>query len=256
MAEFDQYGNVISQGGPQSAWDIGGLGNPIPSGGLTDFRNGAFLSPGQAGMASGFGFGLDSDTGRTFSMIGDPMDLFGNRAEFDRQRMDAIARGSADRSINALRDQYGTTLGLQQPFLGLGQQGLSQIGQYQQGENFNQMLNEGSRQLRGSAAASGLGNSSAAARNMAGFVGNLTQEDMQRQYQQALNNIGIGQNAVGTLGQAAQGLGSGASSIYGNWGQNAAQNALGYGQARNQSLTGAGQAVAGLGNYLDYQGGR
>ena len=236
MAEFDQYGNYTGQGSSFGDYTLG----PQGGGAL-----GLGFDP--AGVFSGTGL---ADPSSPLSYIADPLDLFGHRAKFEQEQQNAIARGSADRSINALRDQYATTLGYQQPFLGLGSYGLNQIGQYQQGENFNQMLNEGSRQLRGSAAASGLGNSSAAARNMAGFVGNLTQEDMQRQYQQALNNIGIGQNAVGTLGQAAQGLGSGASSIYGNWGQNAAQNALQYGDRRSQSITNAGDLAAGAAQYF------
>jgi hypothetical protein len=73
---------------------------------------------------------------------------------------------------------------------------------------------------------------------------------MNRQYQQALNNIRIGQNAVGTLGQAASGLGSGASSIYGNWGNQAAQNALGYGQNRSNSFNQAGNLASGAAMYF------
>lgn len=209
----------------------------------------AIFSPAQAMYSSGGGWGLDSGLGRFTSFVGDPMDLYGERADFTQQQKDAIAKSTADQAIAALGEQYAITGGLQKPFLDLGATGLGQMGQYSKGQNFDTMLNEGARQLRGSANASGLGNSSAAGRNLSGFVNNLTQEDMDRQYQQNLRNIQIGQNAVGTMGQAASGLGSDVSGIYGNWGQQSMQNALGYGQQRQDSFNNASQALSGAASY-------
>lgn len=220
------------------------------TGGLPWENPKALLSPGQAHGSTGGGFDLGSEEGQFISMFSDPIDLFGERAQYAQQQTDASLMGAANRSIQALRDQYYKTQELQKPFYDLGVQGLGQFGQYQKGPEFDASLQEGARALRGSYGAAGLGQSSAAARGIGDFVNQLTAEDVQRQYERALNNVRIGQGAVGAIGQAGSNVGQGAGSIYGNLGSLLGQSALNYGAQRQQSYNDLATTLAGLGSYL------
>lgn len=183
----------------------------------------------------------------------DPLDVFGYRAEASKAAMDAIAKGAAERQINALREQYERSAGLQQPFLEYGQQALQGFGQYEQGPYFQQQLDEGRNALMGSAAAAGLGNSSYNANRLANFVNQLTGEDVGNQYMQDINAVRIGQGAVGSIGGAGQQFGSGAGQSYNqlaNMLNTASQN---YGRQRQQTGQDFATAMTGLSSYLGSQ---
>jgi len=208
------------------------------------------FSPGQGHLATGAGYDLGSNTGQAISTIGDPLDLFGNRAKYAQEQTQAIARGSAERSINALRDQYIQTQQMNQPYSDLGTQSLANFGNYKRGPNFNEQLRQGGNTIAGSQAAGGMFESSNTGDYLAGFVNDLTSEDTNRQYQQNLNNVKIGQGAVGQIGTAGQNFGQGASSIYGNYGDISSRNALNYGQNRADAYGNAAQFGSGLANYI------
>lgn len=154
------------------------------------------------------------------------------------------------RALDMQRQQYYEQQEMFQPYAALGTSALSNFGNYTQGENFAPQLRQGSNALAGSQAASGMLNSSNTGNRLSRFVNELTQEDMNRQYQQNINNVKIGQGAVGQIAAAGQSYGTNAGNVLSNQGNIASQNALNAGNNAAQWWNTAGQVGSGAFNYF------
>ncbi len=183
----------------------------------------------------------------------------GNAAEFTGNVPNrSFIRGGGgqdpmQRALDIQRQQFYAQQEQQRPFTELGQNALAGFGQYRETPEFGMMLGQGARAIDRGQAAGGMYDSSAAGERMAGFVNQLTGDEMNRQYQQQLNALKIGQGAAGAVGGAAGAFGQQGANIYGQQGQLAAQNALNRGNQQAMMWNTAGNVAGGLGNYLAMQ---
>lgn len=192
------------------------------------------------------------DQGDTANWITDPLDMFGTRAKAAQDQADAILRGSLDAQAQAQMDAYRKQVGLQQPYYDAGVNALSQLstpGTIPLSAQYNRDLEQGSRALNRSLAASGQFRSSNAYDKFGQFYNQLSGQEAGRQYNNALAPIKIAQDAMGSMGGAADTYGAGMSNAYNNYGQQGAQNALAYGQNRADTYNTIGQSLGSVANY-------
>lgn len=214
-------------------------------GGKGDFLKVGFTNPGH---------GIDKALGtNVFSYLTDPLDLWGYRAGEARDEVSAIQDQELQAQINAQRDAYNQMVAQQKPYYDAGVNALNQLstpGTIPLSQQYRRDLEQGSRALNRSLAASGQFRSSNAYDKFGQFYNQLGGEEMGRQYNNALAPIKIGQQAMGATSQAADNFGAGMSGAYNNYGNQMAQNALNYGQNRADAFNTAGQSVNSMFNYF------
>lgn len=200
----------------------------------------------------GVGGSLGSTTGQIGSILGDPLDLFGKRAGYAAKQAANAQEQAFNEQQRAQRDAYLRQVQQQQPYYDAGVNALAQLntpGTIPLSEQYGRDLEQGSRALNRSLAASGQFRSSNAYDKFGDFYNQLSGEEMGRQYNNALAPIKLAQDAMGAMGGAADTYGAGMSSAYNNRGNQLAQNALNYGQQRQDSFQNAGNAFNSMMNY-------
>jgi len=196
------------------------------------------------------------------NLLTDPLDLFGRRAEATADEVRQINEAAAREAITAQRGQIGRVTDLFDPFVSAAQTPLQELQaaitgegfDFTPGEQYTTGLDRGTRAIRRAAAARGSLDSSATEARLADLANALTAQETQRQIENRLQPIRVGQQASGVIGQQeAAGAGAG-SSVFSNLaGQNllAAQN---LGQARQSAFSSAAGGLQGLSQLLAQQG--
>lgn len=201
---------------------------------------------GQGMMAKEFG---GTKAGAWF----DPIDLLGYQADDAKRKAKEAQDASLSAQERAQKDAYERQIMQQQPYYDAGVNALAQLstpGTIPLSAQYGRDLEQGSRALNRSLAASGQFRSSNAYDKFGQFYNQLSGEEMGRQYNNALAPIKIAQDAMGAMGGAADTYGAGMTSAYNNYGNQNAQNALLYGQRRADSYTNAANAIGQGVNYF------
>jgi hypothetical protein len=214
------------------------------------------FSPGQSHLATGAGYDLGTDKGQAISTIGDPMDLFGNRAKYAAEQARKTQMTGAEEAIAQQREQYQRMQNIYAPYRQAGEQAigglgymitgqgegspfqLSQMGQYQRGL--------GEMALSNAYTAGGLSRSSAAQKGYGDFYADLLSEDVDRQLGERYDLVRMAQGAAGAVGAAGSAAQQNVGGIYGNLGNMMAQTEANYGQNRQaayQNLSNIGSSL-------------
>lgn len=207
---------------------------------------------GKVTLLPGGGGGLGTGLGQVGSILGDPMDLFGNRAKYSAEQVRKTQEEAFNLQQQAQRDAYLKSVQQQQPYYDAGVNALSQLstpGEIPLSAQYGRDMEQGSRALNRSLAASGQFRSSNAYDKFGQFYNQLSGQEAGRQYNNALAPIKIAQDAMGAQQGAADTYGAGMSSAYNNRGNQLAQNALNYGQQRADAYGTAGNAFNSMMNY-------
>lgn len=189
-------------------------------------------------------------------MAADPLDVFGRKKrsdELEREKIYDMQRAGLSAQEIAQRTAYERSVALQQPYYDAGVNALSQLntpGTIPLSDQYNRDLEQGSRALNRSLAASGQFRSSNAYDKFGQFYNQLSGQEAGRQYNNALAPIKIAQDSMGAMGGAADTYGAGMAGAYNNYGANMAQNALAYGQRRADQYNNVGQGAVSAMNYF------
>lgn len=246
-------GGVFS--GIGSAAGLGGLGfTRNDARGSTEGISGlGWFSPGQANLGAGGGYGLGSGRGQTLSFIGDPLDIFGNRAQYTADTIAALQEQAAREGLAAQERNIAQFNALYSPYLEAGKQPLADLvamstGEYQftPSQGFTQGVEQGGRSIRRAMAARGLLDSSATQASLADLVNALTEKDVAQQAENKLRMIRTAQDASRLIGGAETSQAGAASSIYSNLAAQNLQNAANLGQARQSAYSSAAGGLSGL----------
>lgn len=173
--------------------------------------------------------------------IADPLGILGM---FDSP--EPYQSTSGDRAIDIQRQQFQEQQAMQAPYAQFGRNALAGMGQYQESPEFQQIIGQGTRALDRGSAAGGMYDSSQAGGQMSSFINQATGDEAQRQYQQHLNALRIGQGAAGSIAGAAGNMAGQMGGIYGQQGNIAAQNALNQGQQQANLYQTAGNFLGGI----------
>lgn len=186
----------------------------------------------------------------------DPMDLMGYQADEVKRKAKEAQDAALSAQERAQKDAYERQIMQQKPYYDAGVNALNQLstpGTIPLSDQYNRDMEQGSRAINRSLAASGQFRSSNAYDKFGDFYNQLSGEEMGRQYNNALAPIKIAQDAMGAMGGAADTYGAGMTSAYNNYGNQNAQNALLYGQRRADSYTNAANSI---GQGINYFGSR
>lgn len=186
----------------------------------------------------------------------DPMDLLGYQADEAKRKAKEAQDAALSAQERAQKDAYERQILQQKPYYDAGVNALAQLstpGTIPLSAQYDRDLEQGSRALNRSLAASGQFRSSNAYDKFGQFYNQLSGQEAGRQYNNALAPVKIAQDAMGAMGGASDTYGAGMTSAYNNYGQQNAQNALLYGQRRADSYTNAANAI---GQGINYFGSR
>lgn len=220
---------------------------------------GGLVDPMGVTTGSGMAGGAFGETGMA---LADPLDLFGNQAAALSSKTGNIARQSAADAITAQEEmrriiqeqlapyQQGAAAALPdlQAMATEGAVDLPTSPQYE----FER--DEGLRNVNRGLSAQGLVGSTAGGQRASRFLNALGQEESGRQYGYSLDPVKTGLGAVSSLGSTNALAGQNIGSMYNALGSNLNTSLYNYGQQRQSSLQGAGNALQGLGSYLEYTG--
>lgn len=200
----------------------------------------------------------------TVSMIADPLDILGNRAERARDEASKTLEESAAKGISSLKDQNAIIEQLYKPFYDTAVGGLSSLqgmisgGKmpegYQPSKLYEYQKEMGERNInRGMAARGGYG-SSARKMKLASLYGDLGVEEANRAYSDVMQGVQMGTGAANTLSGANTGMANNVGSLYGNLGASEGQLSQMYGASRQSAFQGLSNSLMGLSMYLGQKG--
>jgi len=225
---------------------MGGIGNK--------FKN--VLDP-MRGAAEATGWG------DFYNLGADPLDIYGERADENRNRLENIQMDSANEGIAAAEEMRQIIETYLEPYRTAGMGALPDFAaQVTTGQTQNALSPEylygrdqGMKNVNRQLSAQGRRHSTFGGEQMGAFLGALGQEEAQRQYGRNLDAIKMGQGVTDTLGGADQTLGGQAGSMYQNLGNALNMGYQNYGAQRRNSMTNAGKAIGGAGDWAIYNWG-
>lgn len=183
---------------------------------------------------------------KTMSTILDPMDLFGYRAGATRDKVAEQQRAALAIQLNEQRSAYDAAVAQQKPYYDAGVNALNQLstpGDIPLSAQYNRDMEQGSRALNRSLAASGQFRSSRAGNEFGNFYNQLSGAEASRRYNDALDPIKIAQSAMMGMNGASDTFGAGSAGAINNFSGQMANNALLYGQQRADAFNTFGQSA-------------
>ena len=215
---------------------------------------GSFFDPGSKLIGSVFG----DSAGSLHNRIVDPMDIFGIAAGETQDEMDYILRQSAMDAITSQEEMRQINKGLLAPYQQGGVNALSSLERMatngpvsmQTSPEYSFQRDEGLRNINRGLSARGLTNSHYGGKQAAGFLGQLGQEEANRQYLRTLDPVKMGLGALSSVGQANAMAGQNVGGIYGNLGSTLNDSMYNYGQQRQDSFNSLGTTLGGAASYI------
>lgn len=197
--------------------------------------------------------------------IGDPLDLFGERAGAASESISNLLRQAAEQDIALQRGQLETIAGQTQPFRAAATEtalpALTALAlggdiDLQESPLFQAQLETGRRgTLRGQAGGGAGVKSSRTFEKLSDLVSGLAAEDVGRFEQGNLSLLNQGLAATNQLGQAGSALTGNISQAFSGLGRGLSEAQQSLGQARNAAFQGAASGLSGLSQLLATRGG-